>query len=224
MTSSSLLAIIWFSTNESYLHWVDWEHDCWTVYELWVMLDCTPMLWSDVNWAPLVLLLPSKNIWSLGGATYIKTYESNSGISAAHRTDSIGQADSIKKEQKGAKQWNWNKSRFYFLRLFRIGSKNFPQSNFSSENLSHFQLDAENFPAGSDFFISVSDIGIGAGIDQNPIDWKTKRKKSVIVSAKLWTKNLVIGRILWQGWCGLVEPIFGDFYALNNQRQNSNKK
>ena len=25
------------------------------------------------------------------------------GISAAHRTDSIGQADSIKKEQKGAK-------------------------------------------------------------------------------------------------------------------------
>ena len=130
----------------------------------------------------------------------------------------------LKKNKKGQNSETETNHDFIFFRLFWIGSKNFPQSNFSSENLSHFQLDAENFPDGSDFFISVSDIGIGAGIDQNPIDWKTKRKKSVIVSAKLWTKNLVIGRILWQGWCGLVEPIFGDFYALNNQRQNSYKK
>ena len=193
MTSSNRLAIIWFSTNESYLHWVDWEHDCWTVYGLWVMLDCSPMLWSDAASRKLLgLVLPQKSIKTKQkrGPTYIKPYESNSGISAAHRTDSIGQADSIKKEQKGAKQWNWNKSRFYFLRLFRIGSKNFPQSNFSSENLSHFQLDAENFSDGSDFFISVSDIGIGAGIDQNPIDWKTKRKKICNCVCKIMDKKL----------------------------------
>ena len=77
----------------------------------------------------------------------------------------------LKKNKKGRNsETETNHDFFIFSVFFRIGSKNFPQSNFSSENLSHFQLDAENFPDGSDFFISVSDIGIGAGIDQNPID------------------------------------------------------
>ena len=110
------------------------------------------------------------------------------GISAAHRTDSIGQADSIKKNKKGQNSETETNHDFIFSVFFRIGSKNFPQSNFSSENLSHFQLDAENFLDGSDFFISVSDIG--AGIDQNPIDRKTKKKKICNCVCKVMDKKL----------------------------------